>query len=78
VIGDHIQQAKKLATYIESLGGSVLLDDRDIGYGAKAADSDLWGIPTRIVVSEKTVSAGGYETKARTESTGELVVHMFE
>ncbi|MEK7536743.1 MAG: aminoacyl--tRNA ligase-related protein [Patescibacteria group bacterium] len=32
----------------------VLFDDRDIGAGEKFADSDLIGIPIRLVVSDKT------------------------
>ena len=43
----------------------VLYDDRDVRAGEKFADADLIGIPTRLVVSEKTVSAGGVEMSAR-------------
>ncbi len=39
----------------------VLYDDRDARAGEKFADSDLIGIPTRVVVSEKALSAGTYE-----------------
>ena len=31
-----------------------MFDDRDIGAGEKFADSDLIGIPIRLVVSDKT------------------------
>lgn len=44
----------------------VLYDDRDLRAGEKFADADLIGIPTRLVVSEKTVSAGGVEMSSRT------------
>ncbi len=39
----------------------VLYDDRDVRAGEKFADSDLIGIPTRLVISEKTMAAGGAE-----------------
>jgi prolyl-tRNA synthetase len=35
-------------------GLDVLWDDRDIGAGEKFTDSELIGIPNRLVVSEKT------------------------
>jgi prolyl-tRNA synthetase len=47
----------------------VLFDDRDVQAGAKFADSDLIGIPFRIVVSAKTLETGKLELKHR--SSGE-------
>lgn len=73
VIGDHHAEAKKLAEKIEQAGGSVLLDDRDTGFGQKAADADLYGIPHRIIVSDKTIEKGGYELKDRMEAEGKIV-----
>lgn len=43
----------------------VLVDDRDKGAGEKFADADLIGIPLRLVVSEKSLAAGGVEWKER-------------
>jgi prolyl-tRNA synthetase len=44
----------------------VLYDDRaGTSAGEKFADSDLLGIPTRIVVSKKTLAAGKFEVKER-------------
>ena len=64
----------------EALGGSGVggvgrgdSDDRDVRAGEKFADADLIGIPTRLVVSEKTVSAGGIEISNRTNGKGTLV-----
>ncbi|MDO8564728.1 MAG: aminoacyl--tRNA ligase-related protein [bacterium] len=51
-------------------GISVLLDDRDLRAGEKFADSDLIGIPTRVVMSEKTLEQGKVEVKDR--KTGEV------
>ena len=43
----------------------VLYDDRDLRAGEKFADADLIGIPTRVVISEKTVREGKLEVKDR-------------
>jgi prolyl-tRNA synthetase len=51
----------------------VLYDDRDIRPGEKFADADLLGIPTRVVVSDKTVGQDKYELKGRTEQEARLV-----
>ena len=55
VIGDHLEEARVLASTLESQGADVLIDDRDTGFGAKAGDADLIGIPTRIILSDKTI-----------------------
>ena len=39
---------------LQSSGWDVLWDDREVGAGEKFADSDLIGIPVRLVVSQKT------------------------
>ena len=47
-------------------GVQVLYDDReDKSAGEKFADSDLIGIPFRVVVSEKTLAKGSVELKDR-------------
>jgi len=66
-------EAEKLVKELEASGKEVLHDDRDLSPGQKFADSDLIGIPVRVVVSEKTMKAGTFEVKER--NTGE-VVHM--
>ncbi len=57
-------------------GKEVLYDDRDLPAGQKFADSDLIGIPTRIVLSKKSKAAGGYELKNRTESESKIVSYV--
>jgi prolyl-tRNA synthetase len=49
----------------------VLLDDRDARPGVKFADSELLGIPHRIVIGERGLAAGNLEYRHRreTEST---------
>jgi prolyl-tRNA synthetase len=52
-------------------GIDVLLDDRDARPGVKFADSELLGIPHRIVIGERTLATGNLEYRDRreTEST---------
>lgn len=73
VIGeDNLEAAHKLAEEIEKEGWSVILDDRmgkKFGFGQKAGDCELWGIPNRIVLSPKTLEQGGYELSKRGEET---------
>jgi prolyl-tRNA synthetase len=46
-------------------GIEVLFDDRDLRPGEKFADSDLLGIPYRVVVSRKGKEAGTFEVVTR-------------
>lgn len=49
-------------------GDEILYDDREhVSAGEKFADSDLLGIPTRIVVSRKTLETGKFEVKSRAD-----------
>lgn len=43
----------------------VLFDDRDLRAGEKFADSDLLGIPTRVIIGDKTIESKLYEVKDR-------------
>ena len=48
------------------MAGQVLYDDReDKSVGEKFAESDLIGIPYRVVVSEKTMMKNSVEVKER-------------
>jgi len=58
---------------LTNAGVDVLLDDRDARPGEKFADSDLIGIPYRIVISGKSIDAGGYELKKRNEQDATVV-----
>ncbi len=51
----------------------VLYDDRQVSVGEKFADSDLIGIPYRLVVSEKTLAENSVEVKKREETVEKLV-----
>jgi prolyl-tRNA synthetase len=56
-------------TALTKRGVSVLYDDRDLRAGEKFADSDLLGMPYRVVVSRKTKESGQFEVVTR--ATGE-------
>jgi len=64
-------QAEKLCQELVETGVEVLWDDREIGAGGKFADSDLIGIPVRLVISEKT--GDKVEWKNRDSGTVELL-----
>ena len=64
------QKSEEIYNLLSKSGKNVLFDDREAPAGQKFADADLMGMPFRIVVSGKTVSAGKYEVKNR--ATGEI------
>lgn len=55
---------------LKDRGVEVLFDDRDARAGEKFADSDLLGMPYRVVVSKKLKEAGQFEVVTR--ATGEV------
>jgi len=68
-----VEAADKLCAELESAGVSVYYDDTDKRPGEKFADADLIGLPHRIVVSAKTISAGVFEYKQRTSDAIEML-----
>jgi prolyl-tRNA synthetase len=68
-----VSQADKLYNDLASAGVEALYDDRDARPGEKFADSDLLGIPMRVVVSAKTAESGQLELKPRLASDARLV-----
>ena len=75
VIGGEteLQKAEELALALEKNWKSVILDDRAINPGAKMKDSELFGIPHRVVISPKSLEAGGYEYQKRTETERKIL-----
>lgn len=72
--GDEVKSAAEaMYTELESLGMEVLYDDRDASAGEKFADSDLIGIPYRVVISAKTLAEGKLELKSRYSSEVQLL-----
>jgi prolyl-tRNA synthetase len=67
------EEAEKIYNELIKNSIEVLYDDRDETAGKKFADSDLIGIPFRIVVSEKSLQAGGVEIKKRDQKEAEIV-----
>lgn len=65
--------ADELYDILQEAGITVLYDDRDERPGAKFSDADLLGIPTRIVISAKTIAASEYEVKNRTAAEPEML-----
>ncbi|MEW6407206.1 MAG: aminoacyl--tRNA ligase-related protein [Patescibacteria group bacterium] len=51
----------------------VLYDDRDLSPGEKLKDTDLIGVPKRIVVSERTVEKNAVEYKERAKKESQLI-----
>lgn len=67
-------EAKKIYEALNKKGVQVLFDDRrEVSAGAKFAESDLLGIPQRLVVSPKTLGQGSAELKKRGESNPQLI-----
>jgi prolyl-tRNA synthetase len=67
-LGDDVKaQADELYEQLEQAGLNVLYDDRSERPGEKFADADLFGIPFRVVVSQKSLQTNGFELKSRTE-----------
>lgn len=66
------KKADDIYESLKTAGVEVLYDDRDISAGAKFADSDLIGIPLRLVVSPKTLEKESVEIKHRSEQESRL------
>lgn len=62
-----LEESEKIYQTLTEAGVEVLWDDRDESAGAKFAGSDLIGVPFRVVVSKKSLEAGGVEVKKRGE-----------
>jgi len=66
-------EAEALYEKMKSVGIEVLYDDRNTTAGNKFADSDLIGIPYRVVISKRSIKDGGVEVKKRVEKDGKIV-----
>ncbi len=66
--------AEKTYTALQKGGIEVLYDDRtEASPGEKLTDSDLIGIPVRLLVSEKTLASDSVEVKRRREKEAKLI-----
>lgn len=68
-----VKEAEKLYEALREAGISVLFDDRDERAGVKFNDSDLIGIPLRLVVSSRTLEKKSVEWKERNKKDAEIV-----
>lgn len=70
------KEAERLYGVLQEAGVEVMWDDRDAGPGEKFADSDLLGIPARVVVSKKTMEGGEFEYQDRTKDEPEMLTEV--
>lgn len=64
-LGETKEAADEIYNTLLSEGVEVLYDDRDLRAGEKFADADLIGIPTRVVIGEKSLESKMLEVKER-------------
>jgi prolyl-tRNA synthetase len=61
------EKANEIYGALTGAGIEVLYDDRDTPAGAKFAESDLLGLPYRIVIGKRSLESGKAEVKKRTD-----------
>jgi prolyl-tRNA synthetase len=62
---DELAAAEALYDELRAIGLDVLLDDRDLGPGAKFADAELLGCPLRLTVGRRSLKDGRVEAQRR-------------
>ena len=62
---DEHELAERLYGELREAGLDVIYDDRDEAPGAKFADAELLGVPLRLTVGRRTLSAGELEVQVR-------------
>jgi len=68
------KEADNLYEKLQKEGKDVLYDDREkASFGEKLKDADLIGVPTRIIISEKTLKEDSVEVKKRNEGESKIV-----
>lgn len=68
------KEAEKVYDLLQKKKIEALYDDReDMSAGEKFAEADLIGLPYRVVISEKSLTAGGVEIKKRNEKESRIV-----
>jgi prolyl-tRNA synthetase len=63
------ERAEKIYNQLKQKGIDVLWDDREVPAGEKFTDCDLIGIPTRLVISEKTGEKVELKHRKKEETT---------
>ena len=67
------EKAEEIYNTLQEKNIEVLWDDREKRPGEKFGDSDLIGIPYRVVISSKSLEQGGVELKKRDEKEGKII-----
>lgn len=67
-------KASEIYQALTAAGIEVLYDDRDLSAGAKFSESDLLGMPYRVVIGKRSLESGKAEVKKRTETEAKEVV----
>jgi prolyl-tRNA synthetase len=62
---EELAAAEGLYRELRAIGLDVLLDDRDLGPGAKFADAELLGCPLRLTVGRRSLKDGRAEAQRR-------------
>ncbi|MEA2151476.1 MAG: prolyl-tRNA synthetase, partial [Solirubrobacteraceae bacterium] len=62
---EELAAAETLYAELRELGLDVLLDDRDLGPGAKFADAELLGCPLRLTIGRRSLKDGRLEAQRR-------------
>lgn len=71
---DVLSKAQEVYELLENNNIEVLFDNRsEVSNGEKFNDSDLIGCPLRVVLSEKSLAAGGVEIKNRNSQDSEVI-----
>jgi prolyl-tRNA synthetase len=65
--------AEQLYGELRSAGVEVLYDDRNVSPGIKFSESDLRGLPLRVVISERSMKQGQVEVKRRSAEAAIMV-----
>lgn len=67
-------KAEEVYKYLSDNNQEVLFDDRlDVSIGEKLNDSDLIGLPIRLVVSKRSIENGGIELKRRDSKESKII-----
>ena len=67
------KETEKIYEDLKAAGVEVLYNDNEVGPGEKMADADLFGCPYRVLISPKSLVAGGAEIKRRGSSEAVIV-----
>ncbi len=68
-----LKAGEEIYQKLQNAGVEVLFDDRDASAGEKFNDSDLIGIPLRVVVGKRSLEAGEVEIKERRDEKTKMV-----